>query len=51
MKKPKFMIAFERKTVMHRGVLPVKVLELYLIPDNELKPTNLRKVQRYERKN
>ena len=39
------MIAFERKTVMHRGVLPVKILELYLLPDNELKPTNIKKQQ------
>jgi len=45
MKKPKFMIAFERKTVMHRGVLPVKVLELFLIPDTELKPSNIKKNQ------
>jgi len=43
MKKPKFMIAFERKTVMHRGVLPVKVLEFYLISDTELKPSNINK--------
>lgn len=45
MKKPKFMIAFERKTVMHRGVLPVKVLEFYLISDNELKPSNIKRNQ------
>lgn len=50
MRKPKFMIAFEIKTVMHRGVLPVKVLELYLIPDNELKTANLKKGLNYERK-
>lgn len=45
MRKPKFIIAFERKTVMHRGVLPVKVLELYLLNDTELKPTNVKKNQ------
>lgn len=47
MRKPKFMIAFERKTVMHRGVLPVKVLEFYLISDSELKPANTSPRKKY----
>lgn len=42
MKKSKFIIATERKTILHRGVLPVKILELFLIPDNELKPVNIK---------
>lgn len=41
-KKSNFIVAVEKKTVMHRGVLPVRILETYLIPDYELKPVNLK---------
>lgn len=35
-----FMVAVERKSVLNKGVYPVRILEFYLIPENELKPKN-----------
>lgn len=35
-----FMLAVERKSVLNKGVYPVRILEFYLIPENELKPRN-----------
>lgn len=43
-KKSNFIVAVEKKTVMHRGVLPVKIIEAYLMPDYELKPINVKKL-------